>query len=82
MEHRGIRFDIKMAGGQNRWVWTVHTPRPREGKLSGTRERAMAAAKKAIQAWCYQKPVEGANAIAPAGVSTTLMPETSRLVGR
>ena len=56
MEHKGIRYDIRMAGGQNQWIWTVHTPRPKQGRVSGTRERAGAAAKKAIQAWCYENP--------------------------
>ena len=58
MEHRGIQFDIKMAAGPNQWVWTVHTPTPKQGNISGTREKAILAAKKTIQQWCYQHPVQ------------------------
>ena len=54
MEHRGIRFDVKMAVGRNEWVWTVHTPKPKQGKVSGAREKAVAAAHRAIQQWCYE----------------------------
>jgi hypothetical protein len=54
MVYRGIEYDIKMAGGLNQWVWTVHTPRPRQGRTTGARESAERAAKKSIDAWCYQ----------------------------
>jgi hypothetical protein len=57
MQHRGIRYDVRMAAGPKQWVWTVHTPSPKQGEVSGTRDRAVAAAKKAIQAWCYQHPI-------------------------
>ena len=25
MEHRGIRYEVRMAAGPNQWFWTVHT---------------------------------------------------------
>jgi hypothetical protein len=56
MEYLGIAYDIKMAGGENRWVWTVHTPKPKQGKTVGPRASAVSAAQKAIQAWCYKNP--------------------------
>ena len=45
-----------MAAGPNQWVWDVHTPKPKQGNVSGTRERAIVAAEKAIRAWCYKNP--------------------------
>ena len=54
MEYRGIRYDVKMAAGQDQWVWTVHTPKPKQGKVAGSRVRAVLAAEKAIKEWCYQ----------------------------
>jgi hypothetical protein len=56
MEYRGIRYEVRMAAGPNQWVWDVHTPKPKQGNVSGTRAKAILAAKKAIQAWCYQNP--------------------------
>ena len=35
MLYRGIDYDIKMAGGLNQWVWTVYTPRPKQGRAAG-----------------------------------------------
>jgi hypothetical protein len=64
MEYRGIKYEIKMATGLNRWVWTVHIPNPKQGNVSGTRERAILTARKAIQAWCYQHPTDCASASA------------------
>ena len=58
MDHRGIRYEIKMAGGQNRWVWNVHLPKPKQGNISGSRIRAVAAAEKATEQWCFQHPLE------------------------
>jgi hypothetical protein len=37
-------------------VWTVYTPRPKQGFITGSREAAIAAAHKAIIAWCYKNP--------------------------
>jgi hypothetical protein len=58
MEYRGIQYDIKMGAGQDVWVWTVHTPNPKRGVVTGARVTAIRAAEKAIQQWCYQHPVE------------------------
>jgi hypothetical protein len=56
MLYRGIDYDVKMAGGLNQWVWTVYTPRPKQGRAAGQRTAAERAAKRAIDAWCYQNP--------------------------
>jgi hypothetical protein len=70
MEYRGIQFDIKMGMGRHECVWTVHTPTPKQGKISGTRDKAVRAAKKAIQQWCYQHPAK----CDPAPVGLTVGP--------
>ncbi len=56
MERQGIAYDIKMGLGENQWVWTIHTPNPRSGRVTGSRRRAIAAAQKAIDVWCYKHP--------------------------
>jgi hypothetical protein len=58
MEHRGIHYDVKMGAGHNVWIWTVHTPNPKQGTVQGRRERAVAAAEKAINNWCSQRQAE------------------------
>jgi hypothetical protein len=56
MEYRGIAYDVKMDAGENRWVWTVHTPAPKSGRSRGTKANAIYAAIKAIRNWCYANP--------------------------
>jgi hypothetical protein len=56
MQFKGLEFDIKIAMGAQSWVWTVYTPRPKQGFITGSREAAIAAAHKAIIAWCYKNP--------------------------
>ena len=41
MEHRGVRFELRRALGNDEWVWTVYTPAPKEGYVSGDRYFAM-----------------------------------------
>jgi hypothetical protein len=56
VEHLGISYEVKMGIGQNQWVWIAHTSRPRSGRVTGSRQQAVSAARKAIQSWCYQHP--------------------------
>jgi hypothetical protein len=58
MKYRGIEYDIKMGAGEDVWVWTVHTPNPKRGIVTGARVTALRAAEEAIKAWCYQHPLE------------------------
>jgi hypothetical protein len=54
VEHRGIEYDIKITIVKNQWVWALKTSSPKQGKVSGTRNMAIAAAVKAIEQWCSQ----------------------------
>ena len=56
MQYRGITFDIKVSIERGEWVWVIHTPKPRRGTCSGTREHAFLIAKRAIDAWCLRNP--------------------------
>ncbi len=49
MEHKGIEYTIR-ARGPNEWTWTIYPKqgRPREGQVTGSRERAEKAAIDAI----------------------------------
>ena len=57
MEHRHIEYAVRMAPGrdQDQWVWTVHTPTPRKGIVSGGRLLAISRAEKVIDAWYQRK---------------------------
>ena len=56
MEHRGVRYDIKVALGRNQWIWVAHiSPKPRQGSIEGPRRLAVAAAEKAIERWWKQR---------------------------
>jgi hypothetical protein len=57
MEHRHIEYAVRMAPGRDQWVWTVHTPTPRQGIVSGDRLFAISRAEKAIDAWYQRKTV-------------------------
>jgi hypothetical protein len=52
MEHRGVRFELRRALGNDEWVWTVYTPAPRQGNVSGDRYFAMQRAMNVIDRWC------------------------------
>ena len=56
MQYRDIAFDIKVSIERGEWVWVVHTPKPRQGKLTGPREAVVLHAKSAIDAWCLGNP--------------------------
>ena len=48
MEHRGVKYDIKMS----QWTWIAHTPsKPLEGSIGGAKRDAILAAEKAIDRW-------------------------------
>ena len=52
LEHRGVRYEIKIAVGRSQWTWVVHTPpRPLEGSIGGAKRDAILAAEKAINRW-------------------------------
>ena len=56
MEHRGVRYDIKVALGRNQWIWVAHiSPKPRQGSIEGPRRLAVAAAEKVIERWWKQR---------------------------
>jgi hypothetical protein len=55
MEHRHIEYAVRMAPGRDQWVWTVHTPNPRKGIVSGDRLLAISRAEKVIDAWYQRK---------------------------
>jgi hypothetical protein len=55
MEHRHIEYAVRMAPGRDQWVWTVHTPNPRKGIVSGDRRLAISRAEKVIDAWYQRK---------------------------
>jgi hypothetical protein len=58
MEYRGIRYNIKQRIERDEWVWVVHTPKPKEGRINGSRDQAVSAAIRAIEAWCHRYPAD------------------------
>ena len=52
MEHRGVRFELRRPLGNDEWVWTVYTPAPKQGNVSGDRYFAMQRAMSVIDRWC------------------------------
>ena len=52
MEHRGVRYELRRALGNDEWVWTVYTPAPKQGYVSGDRYFAMQRAISVIDRWC------------------------------
>src|SRR5262245_693135 len=56
VEHRGVRYEIKIAPGRSQWTWVVHTsPKSRQGSVEGPRRVAILAAEKAINRWWKQR---------------------------
>jgi hypothetical protein len=43
MEYMGIQYDIKKGIKRDEWASAIHTPNPREGKTSGSRDEAVSA---------------------------------------
>jgi hypothetical protein len=58
MEHRGIKYDIKVAPGRNEWVWVVDTPVPKQGSIKGTRDQAKFAAETYIKGYRRRHPAQ------------------------
>jgi hypothetical protein len=58
MEYRGIQYDIKKGIERDEWAWVVHTPKPMEGRISGSRDEAVSAAIRSIQGWCKRHPAD------------------------
>ena len=69
MEHRGVRYEVKMSiGGKNQWIWIVHTsPRPRQGSIEGTRQAAILAAQRAINIWWQRRHGRNSVRVAETG---------------
>jgi magnesium transporter len=58
MEYRGIRYDIKQGIERDEWAWVVHTPKAKEGRISGSRDEAVSVAIRSIEAWCHRHPAD------------------------
>ena len=59
MEYRGFRYELRRALGNGEWVWTVYTPAPTHGQVSGDRYFAMQRAMSVIDRWFAQNPAAG-----------------------
>src|SRR5262245_62536567 len=56
VEHRGVRYEIKIAPGRSQWTWIVHSsPKPKQGSVEGPRRIAILAAEKVINRWWKQR---------------------------
>jgi hypothetical protein len=52
MEHRGVRYEIKVAIGRSQWTWIAYiSPKSLEGSIAGPKREAILAAEKAIDRW-------------------------------
>ena len=78
MEHRGVRFELRRALGNDEWVWTVYTPAPKEGYVSGDRYFAMQRAMSVIDRW-YGRNAES---VPPQASQEASMGRHERLSGR
>ena len=58
MRHRGIDFDVRIGVNKRQWIWVVHTPKPMQGEVIGSKEWAIIAAHRAIDAWCGRNPTQ------------------------
>jgi len=58
MEHRGIEYTIHARPGRNEWSWTIYPKNAPvvKGDVSGIRELAIAAARRAIDRWLEKHP--------------------------
>jgi hypothetical protein len=59
MEHRGIRYAIKIGIAREQWRVAILIPGkrlPEERKVSGTRQDAETAARSMINAWLKKRP--------------------------
>jgi len=53
MEYRGIEYAVRARLGRNEWPWTIFPKNDRAitGQFTGTRDEAIAAARRAIARW-------------------------------
>jgi hypothetical protein len=53
MEYRGIEYAVRARPGRNEWLWTISPKNDRAitGQFTGTRDEAIAAARRAIARW-------------------------------
>jgi hypothetical protein len=67
MEHRGVEYTVRAGLGPNLWVWTIfpETGEPVIGKLGGTRDKASASARQAIDRRLERHPVASDKTGAP-----------------
>ena len=58
MEYKGVRYQILARPGKNKWSWTVYlgVAKSKNGETSGPRQRAVIAARVAIDLWLRQNP--------------------------
>ena len=78
MEHRGGRYESKLAPGGRQLVWIVHTsPNPkRELVEGGPRQVAILAAENAIDRWWKQRDgLDATRAIRANGGSRRSVPD-------
>jgi len=78
MEHRGVRYELRRALGNDEWVWTVYTPAPKQGNVSGDRYFAMQRAMSVIDKWCGRN----AESVPPQATQEASMGRHERLSGR
>jgi hypothetical protein len=78
MEHRGVRYELRRALGNDEWVWTVYTPAPKQGNVSGDRYFAMQRAMSVIDRWCGRN----AESVPPQATQEASMGRHERLSGR
>ena len=78
MEHRGVRFELRRALGNDEWVWTVYTPGPKQGNVSGDRYFAMQRAMSVIDRWCGRN----SESVSPQATQEASMGRHERLSGR
>jgi hypothetical protein len=52
VEHRGVKYEIKIAIGRSQWTWIAYiSPKSLEGSIAGPKRDAILAAEKAIDRW-------------------------------
>ena len=58
MEYKGVGYQILARPGKNKWSWTVYlgVAKSKNGETSGPRQRAVIAARAAIDLWLRQNP--------------------------
>src|SRR3954471_22426406 len=78
MEHRGVRYELRRALGNDEWVWTVYTPAPKQGNVSGDRYFAMQRAMSVIDRWCGRN----AESVPPQATQEASMGRHERLSER